>query len=205
MKEHRLIGAFAASILALCVAGIAHAQEPPGTRATPCNLATPNNALCIVVTPPTVNEDGTPIVLALTYRVERLVGSTWTPVTTTASTLHYLTGLAPGTYTFRVLAIAGGRESLPSNTAARDVQQPAPAPPVIQVVQVVIGENVAPVFTVLSNGTLSKTWVGFARVGVACDGPSVSTYLGYQWRRPAEWGKRKGISSSARVAAPCSS
>lgn len=186
-------------ILALAFAGVAHAQ-----RVTPCNLATPNNAVCIVYSAPTTNTDGSPIAGPLTYRTERLTGSTWVPVGTIPDLMHYVTNLPVGTHNFRVVAIDGGRESDPSNTASRDVVQPAPNPPVIQVVQVVIGVDHAPVFTVLANGTRSSTWGGFARVGTACEGPALFTYLGYEWRKPVQWDRRKGISATARVAAPCS-
>lgn len=204
MKDHTLIGALAALILALCCVGVARAQEPPGTRPTACHMATPANAACIVWTAPTLNDDGTPIVLALTYRVERQAGTGWAAVATTSELRHYVTGLAPGTHTFRVVAIAGGRESLPSNTGARDVPQPAPLPPVIQVVRVVVDSNESPVFTVLANGTRSNTFAGLATVGTECTGPELFRYLGVGWRAPVTWNRRVGISASARVAAPCS-
>jgi predicted phage tail protein len=106
------------------------------TRVTPCNAATPNNALCVLWTAPANNTDGTPIVLALTYRVERLTQTnpaTWMTVNTVSTTQAYVTNLAPGTYTFRVIAIAGGKESDPSNSAAGTVATPTPNPVVITI------------------------------------------------------------------------
>lgn len=205
MKDHRTIGILAAVLFAFCIAGIATAQEPPGTRPTPCHLATPNNALCVMWTAPQVNEDGTPIVLPISYRLERQSGTNWAPVTTTDLRQHYLTGLAPGTYTFRVLAIVNGVHSQPSNTASREATAPPPpqpVPPVIQVVQVVIGVDHAPVFTVLADGTRSTTVGGFAAVGTECRGPVLFRYRNKDYREPASW-KPWSTSTRVRVAAPC--
>ena len=202
----RWVGEFCLLVLALVCAGVAQAQS--GTRVTPCHAATPNNAICITVTAPTMHEDGTPIVLPITYRYERQAGSAWTVLTTTSATLHYLTGLSPGTYSFRVLAIVGGRESLPSNVAGRDVQQPATAPPVIHVVQVVIGMDHAPVYLLTQSGQRDQRYkdaCGYIEVGRACEGPVVYTFRQARFRRVSEADvKPWGASCSGFVVAPCS-
>lgn len=204
MNDHRYVGAFAVIILALCCVGIARAQEPPGTRPTVCHMATPANAVCLVGTAPTTRVDGTPITQPLTYRFEHRTGSTWTTI---ANNLpiprHYVTNLTPGTHTFRMYAIEQGLESAASNEGSRDVPHPAPLPPVIQVVQVVVGVDHAPVFTVLADGTRSSTVGGFAAVGTVCEGPVLFRYRNRDYRRPTAW-KPWATSAAARVGAPCS-
>jgi hypothetical protein len=174
---HRLVWILA-FLLVLIVLGIAadvaHAQAPT-TRITPCNAATPNNAICVHWKAPETFVDGTPIVLPITYRVEQKAGTgaeaTWPAVQTVTTTRAYLTGLAPGTYTFRVIAIVGPKESAPSNEAGRLVEHPTPAAPVIQVVQVVIGMDHAPVYKLTAAGKRDDRYAdacGFIEVGKAC-------------------------------------
>lgn len=208
MKIDRLIRITALVSMCLVGFGVTHpalAQEPPGTRPTPCHLATPNNAICIMWTAPATNTDGTPIVLPISYRLERQSGASWVPVITTDLRQHYLTGLTPGTYTFRVSAIVNGAQSDYSNTASRDATAPpppVPQPPVIQVVQVTIGVDHAPVFTVLADGSRSTTVGGFAAVGTECRGPVLFRYRNKDYREPAAW-KPWNTSTRVRVAAPC--
>lgn len=188
--------------IALLLAGVAHAQ----TRITACNPATPNNALCILWTAPTTNTDGTPITSALTYRVEQQAGTAWTSVATTSAVQHYLTGLAPGTYTFRVLAIAGGRESLPSNTAGRDVPQPTPNPPIeLRVVRVTIWDGV-PVYRIASDGhSLTGTMYGQIPAGRSC-GEFVVRWRNLNWHRVAIRNPESELwatDDASNLAAPC--
>lgn len=197
---HRWTLILASALLALCCAGIGYAQTP--TRSTPCNPSTPTNAICVHWAAVEQFVDGTPIVLPVTYRVEQKTGTTWSAVQTVTTTRAYLTGLAPGAYTFRVVAIVGPKESAPSNEAGRAVEHPTPTAPVIQVVEVVIGSDHSPVFTVLKDGSRSATIGGLVPVGTACDGPVLFRYRGRDWRRPVTF-KPWGVSSTARVAAPC--
>ena len=89
MKSHRFIGALALILFVFCVVGIARAQTST-TRATPCDPATPTNAVCVVWTPPATMVDGTPTVLALSYRVTRKLGTgTFTTLTSTAVSQYY--------------------------------------------------------------------------------------------------------------------
>ncbi len=107
-------------------------------RVTPCNAATPNNALCVEGTPPTTTTDGLPIVNALTYRLEQRIGTgAWTTVNTLAVPRFYVTNLAPGAYTFRMYAIAGGLESAASNTVTKDAT-PLPTPPTAPVITIAV-------------------------------------------------------------------
>jgi hypothetical protein len=192
----RWLDEFCLVILALVCAAVARAQ-------TPCAKVADNRAhVCWEA--PIVNTDGTPIVLALTYDVEQQTGTTWTRVATGLTSLDWTSGvLTPGTYTYRVIANAGGRSSDPSGTANKTATNPQPLPPSIQVVQVVIGVDHAPVFTVLSDGSRSTTVGGFASVGTPCEGDVLFRYRNRDYRKPVAW-KPWSTSSSARVAAPCS-
>jgi len=197
-------------LLALVCAGVAQAQTT-GTRVTPCNPATKNNELCLLYTAPAVNTDGTPITGLITYHIERLqqvTGGSWMEIATTSQTQYLVTNLAPGTYTFRVSAAVGMAKSAPTPTAtgtATALPPPIPNPPTgIQVVQVIIGVDHAPVFTVLSDGSRSSTVGGMVPIGTACEGPVLFRYRGKDWRKPSTF-KPWGVSASARVAAPCAS
>jgi hypothetical protein len=206
MAMKRLLTALALTV-ALVACQPAEAQTA-GTRVTPCNAATKNNELCLVFTAPIANTDGTPIAGLITYHVERLqqvTGGTWMEIATTSQAQYLVTNLAPGTYTFRVLAAVGTSKSAPSNTAngtATALPPPIPNPPVIQVVQVIIGVDHAPVYTVLSDGSRSSTVGGMVPVGTVCEGPVLFRYRGKDWRKPSSF-KPWGVSSTARVAAPC--
>lgn len=187
--------------LLLLLPALAHAQ-----RVTPCNNATPSNAVCIVWTASTTWTNGTPIVVPVTYRVEQRTGSgAWTTVTTVSQPQAYVVNLAPGTYTFRVFAIANSQVSDASNEAVKEATAPPPViptPPVIQVVQVIIGVDHAPVFTVLADGSRSNTVGGMVPVGTECTGPVIFRYRNKDWRKPVTF-KPWGVSATARVAAPC--
>lgn len=81
-------------------------------------------------TAPTVNTDGSPVVLPLTYDVEQQSGSTWTKVATGLTATDWKSGtLTPGTYVYRVIAFAGGRASDPSTTGSKTAVNPTPNPP----------------------------------------------------------------------------
>ena len=198
-----------AAMLGLCLwASQAHAQG--STRATPCDPATPNNAICVVWTPPATNTDGMPTVLPLTYRVQRSMNDqTHYADLVTASTASnfYDKSLTPGLYFYRVFANcvgSGCSESVASNSASRTATSPpvTPNPPVIQVVQVVIGVNTAPVYTVLKDGSRSDTLAGFSPVGSECTGPVLFKYRKLSWRKPVVW-MPWGVVATSSVAAPC--
>lgn len=88
--------------IGLVWAGVANAAP----RATPCDPATPDNALCLTGTAPTLNTDGTPITLPLIYRVQQKVGTgSYVDVATGLTSLqYYAKNLVPGDYLFKVFA-----------------------------------------------------------------------------------------------------
>ena len=207
----RWVGEFCLLVLALVCAGVAQAQS--GTRVTPCHAATPNNAICLLWTAPETNVDGTPTVLPLTYRVEHRVGTgAWaTIVTSTSARQHYATSLAIGRHEFRVYVNCPGcLESAASNVGARDATAPPiiPNPPALQVVQVVIGMDHAPVYLLTQSGQRDQRYkdaCGYIEVGSACEGPVVYTFRQARFRRVSEADvKPWGASCSGFVVAPCS-
>ena len=130
MKFGRIVDSLIVGALLLVCAGLAQAQ----TRVTPCNAATPTNAVCLTGTAPTTRTDGTPITGALSFRWEqRLAPSgTFASIGTQATLQKYVTGLAAGTYEFRAFAIeAGNAESAASNVAGRDSAVSPPNAPII--------------------------------------------------------------------------
>lgn len=94
-------------------------------RATPCDPATPDNALCITGTAPTVNTDGTPITLPLIYRIEQKTGTgAYATVATGLTSLqYYAKNLAPGDYVFRAYANCVG---VPSVVNCSENSTPSP-------------------------------------------------------------------------------
>jgi hypothetical protein len=196
--------------IALLAAAAAEAQTS-GTRVTPCDPATPNNALCVEWGASTTYTNGQaiPAGTTVTYRVERLTLTTlptWILIESTAQVRSYVRNLAPGTYTFRVVAIVNSIESLPTPSAtgtATALPPPVPnPPPTIQVVQVIIGVDHVPVFTVLSDGSRSNTVGGMVPVGTECEGPVLFRYRNKEWRKPVTF-KPWNTPATARVAAPC--
>lgn len=198
---------------ALLLAGTAYGQ----TRVTPCSATTPNNAICVVGTAPTVFTDNTPISLALSYRVEQRVStsSTWTSSATGLTVPRaYIQNLAPGSYVFRMYAnCTGCRESLPSNEAngtATALPLPQPNAPVITIAVVISQDiRVAPVVRILApnvaGGPHRRGEVfGFVPVGRQCEGPELFKYRGNGYHRvfvkPKElW----GTDDMNNLAAPC--
>jgi hypothetical protein len=162
---HTLIRRTVLLIGALVLFGVTHpALAQTSTRVTLCDAATPNNALCLSWEAPATNTDGSPTVLPLTYRVERQTATstpTWIAVETVSVTRSYVKGLAPGTYSFRVFAIAGGMESAPSNTASKPVIAPTPNAPVI-IIAATINANGPPTYRIIQSVTLKPNEVVFA-------------------------------------------
>lgn len=81
-----------------------------------------------------------------------------------------------------------------------------PGPPGNVTIAVVIGINVAPVYTITAAGARSTALAGFVPVGVACYDDVVFTYRGKSWRRvdveDVRWWK---TTPTPNVAAPCAS
>jgi hypothetical protein len=200
--------AFSIVVLGLLIAGAAHAQTS-GTRVTPCDPATPNNAICLTWVAPVSMSDGSAL-QPFTYRVEQQAGSgAFATIATGVTSLQqYVKNLAPGAYTFRVFAncATSCNESAASNLATKSATAPVvtPNPPVLTIA-VVIGVNTAPVFRIVGVGPYTRgAEFGYVPVGIACNGDSVFQYRGLKFYRvdvqPAElW----GTSDSANLAAPC--
>ncbi len=133
------------------------------TRVTPCNAATPTNAICLGGTAPTMRTDGTPITGALTYRWEqRLASGTFASIGTQAALQKYVTNLAAGTYEFRAYAIeAGNTESSASNLASRDSTIAPPNAPVIIIAATVYTDK-PPTYRIIQSITLKPNEVVFA-------------------------------------------
>ncbi len=118
------------------------------------------------------------------------------------ATTYLVTGLAPGTFCFRVTATnTYGATSAVSNVAQRVVPPPTPLPPVVTTA-VIAGMLQTPVYSVTSAGKLS-TLMGFADVGKGCIGPVLVTYRGAAFREVARADVKMWGSTSLRLAAPC--
>lgn len=129
-------------LILLLLAAPAFAQS----RVTPCDPATPTNAVCITWAAVTTRVDGLPTNFPVTYRVEQQLGTGPFAVVSTGPALQaYVKNLAPGEYTFRVFAIESGKTSAPSNSAPRAIEQAAPNAPVI-IIAVLIRPNGVPVY-----------------------------------------------------------
>jgi len=163
----------------------------------------PYNEARLQWTAPATHTDGSPIVNAITYRVEKQSGTAWSSVTTVSTTTYAATGLGTGTHCYRVRAIVGGVQSAPSNTGCKTVTQPAPNPPVLTVVEVVSGYLYSPVFPITESGARSSVFAGLTKVGSPCDGPTLFKYQGIEWKRPVRWRAAAWADQSLKVAAPC--
>lgn len=87
-------------------------------------------------TPPTLNTDGSAITLPLTYEVQQ--SPNWAVVATTDQLTYHITGLADGTWCWRVIAITNARSD-PSSQVCKTIGVPPPcthpaSPPVQQTV-----------------------------------------------------------------------
>jgi hypothetical protein len=187
--------------LALLATAPAFAQ-----RATPCSPTTPNNAVCIGWGQVVERTDGLPVLLPVTYRVERQFGTgTFTQIGTPSAALQYYDqGLAPGTYTYRVYAIEGTTVSAPSNSAGRAVTQAPPNAPVITIA-VLIRLNAAPVYSVVGSTAPYRQGEFYCVVpaGRSC-GDFMYTARGLRWHRVIpEAGECWYYDGSRPLAAPC--
>jgi hypothetical protein len=119
-----------ALIGSLAFACIDKANAQTATRVTPCNVATPNNALCVSWQAVTTDTNGNAIT-GVTYRVDRKLGS-GTYSTAQASgtaTQYYATNLAVGTHFFVVYANCAACTS--ASSASNEASAAATAIPVI--------------------------------------------------------------------------
>jgi hypothetical protein len=152
-------GLLALTVWVLCAAGAL--AQTSGTRVTACNAATPNNALCISWTHDGKDTNGNTI--AVTFRVEQQNGSTWSAIANNLTAKQfYVTGLAPGSYTFRVFAVCsvtGCVDSQPgvgSGTATAPPVQPSQ--PVI-IIAATIRANGPPIYRIIQSVNLRPSEV----------------------------------------------
>lgn len=159
-------------------------------------------------TAPTTHTDNTPIVLPITYQVEKQAGTSWDVLTTTSALTYTQTGLAVGEHCYRVRAVVNSAVSDPSNAACKTIPQPPPRPPVLTVVQVVADSNHSPVYLLTQSGSRDQRYkdaCGYIPVGAACSGPVVYSFRGASFRRVSETDvKPWGASCAGFVVAPCS-
>lgn len=135
---------FFLAIVGLCFAGRVSAQTPPAC------LKIADNKAHVCWTAPETNIDGSPTVLALTYDVELQSGTTWTKVATGISAKDYTSpALTPGTYTYRVIAFAGGKSSAPSSSASKLTDNPTPNAPSVIIVAATIKAGHAPTYRIV--------------------------------------------------------
>lgn len=150
-------------LLALACASPAHAQT--ATRVTPCDAATPTNAVCVSWSAITTDTTGAPLTKAVTYRVEQRQGTAgFLTAATGTDTRYYAKGLAAGTWTFRVFAncTPNCAESAASNALSKDAADPVttPATPII-VIAALIRAGQPPVYRIIQRATLAPNEIAF--------------------------------------------
>lgn len=146
---HRWTAILAASLLALCVTGIAQAQVT-------CPKVSDDKAhICWAPVVNFTNGNPIPVTSLITYTVQRQSGATWVNDATVTATDWTSGVLAPGTYVYRVTATVGTKTSLPSNTASRAVEAPTPESPVI-IIAVTIRKGEPPLMRVVYTVTPRK-------------------------------------------------
>jgi hypothetical protein len=173
-------------------------------------------------TPPTQNENGTPLTNLSSYKVFAANAAAGvpsaTPTTVTAPASSYVvSGLSAGTWYFGVKAVnSAGVESVMSNIASKAITAisasasaavtvtPRPNPPTNVTVAVVTGLNMAPVYSVTAKNKLSAL-MGFADLGTPCGDVVLARYRGHDFREVARADVHWWGSTTLRVAAPCGS
>lgn len=174
MKHHDFFSSypvirFTVIAVLLCVLGMVAsvAQAQTSTRVTPCDAATPNNAICVSGAAVTTGTNGETLT-GVTYRVEQKAGTgAYATVATGLTTLqYYAKNLSPGTYTFRAYAncaTPGCVESAPSNEASKGATAipVQPNTPVI-IIAAVIRADGPPTYRIIQSVTLKPNEVVFA-------------------------------------------
>lgn len=135
------------------------------TRVTPCDAATPNDAICVAWAAITTDSTGKPIT-GVTYRVQKKAGATgsYSNVATSAATQFYAKNLSLGTHFFRVYAACTSctAESDPSNEASgtATVVPVIPSTPVI-IIAATIRAGQPPTYRIIQAVTLKPNEVVF--------------------------------------------
>lgn len=131
------------------------------------------------------------------------ISPTSLPGTATGGTVTLTIPAAGGSACFQLrTVVASGATSDWSNTACKTFAPATPNPPGNVTVAVVIGINMAPVYSVTAAGKMS-TLMGFADVGAPCGDARLFTYRGLPFHEVARENVRWWGSTKLRVAAPC--
>lgn len=169
--------------------------------------------------PPTTYEDDTPLPASAIagYNVRcasftptggsagtcPTIAPTSLPGNATGGTITLTIPGTGGVACFQVQTVAtNGAVSPWSNQACKTFAPLTPNPPSNVTVAVVIGINMAPVYSVTSTGKMS-TLMGFADLGAPCDEAELFTYRGLSFHEVAREHVRWWGSTKLRVAAPC--
>lgn len=119
----------------------------------------------------------------------------------TATTLT-VSNLVPATWCVRAFSRnTYGMESAASAVSSKVVPAPVPNPPVLAV-PVIAGMTTTPVYSVAADNSRS-TFVGFADVGAACQGPVLFTYRNKAFREVPRGAVKLWGATNLRLAAPC--
>jgi hypothetical protein len=198
---------YLAFIALLALSFTAEAQ----TRVTNCNAATPWNAVCLDWTQDGRYTDGStiPATDVLTYMVQRRLGLTgpWTTIVATQPERRYYdTGLAAGTYYYRVFAMGVRGSSDSSNVSNYGASSGTPTAPVLTIA-VVIGISHAPVYRMTQTGERDKRYAdacGYIEVGKECQGKALARFRDTTlYRVAAADVKPWQVSCGTSIAAPC--
>jgi hypothetical protein len=136
------------------------------TRSTPCDSATPNNALCVSWNAVATDTSGNAIT-GVSYRVEQRTGTSgnFATVGNASATQYYAKNLSPGTYYFRVYANCSActAESAASNTGsgAATAIPVIPNAPVI-IIAATIRADGPPTYRIIQQVNLRPNEVVFA-------------------------------------------
>ena len=159
MKEHRIVGALALALLAICVVGIATAGTLNGK-----------------VVHATQYEDGTAMPVTDITQTRYEYGSCSAPgvfgtkagefVTTGNGTTGSKSGVPAGTYCLRAYTTAKGVESVASNVTTSVIDQSPPKPPTLSAVAPQAYEVVPDVKHFAFN---AGKQIGTVKLGAACD------------------------------------
>lgn len=92
-----------------------------------CPASVPSDRVCIAWTPPTTNNDNTPVSAPLKFRIYRKVGTTYVSVVETTGVDITIPGMPKGNQCFVVTALdALARESAISNSVCKLLRVAAP-------------------------------------------------------------------------------
>jgi hypothetical protein len=166
ISEHRIVGILALALMALCMTGIAKAQQAWDTNQLQWGA-------------PLTCTSGQPIANCPVtgYRVERAASQTGTfaALGTSATTSYTHTSAAAGVNCYRVIALSASGNSAPSNVACKTNVQPSgpPTPPTNLTVVETTAFNVKPNLQrfAFERGTRAGT----IRLGAACDESRVTS------------------------------